>query len=111
MKILLMLLILAFLLCLLCLIHGLLPKKLICFHDWYHGQYSLGIRSKYTGDPIGRGERHCLICDKKQLGRFSYDKKHQQELFGKKKWLTYKTGNKADIKTRTWLTEGVVEEN
>lgn len=93
-------------------------------HDWYHGCYSMnelrgdkkwyGIRSKYTGDLIGRHERHCKICDLKQISLSQFSKQHQQMIIDtfqdftttkNVRWYTYKSGDALDEMTKGWLTE------
>lgn len=66
-------------------------------HDWYSGHFSLGERSQYTGDLIGRNERHCLHCDKKQMRLTSLSLEHQKQAH---LWFS---GDKASFEV--WIKE------
>lgn len=86
--------------------------QLLHIHDWYHGDYSLGVRSKYTDDLIGRYERRCMTCSCKQLSisqLSSNNKNKVQKILGKKKFYDYKDGDWLDSFTRSVLTINVVD--
>ena len=58
--------------------------------------------SPWTGDHVGRSERHCLDCPKRQISSSTFTKEHQKEL-GDKRWITYIVGDKIDKLTKEWL--------
>ena len=48
----------------------LFNQKVRCklgLHRWYYGMFTTGRNSKYTGDPVGLYERHCLKCPKEEI--------------------------------------------
>lgn len=85
------------------------------FHDWYVGSYITGLVSKFTGDHIGRSERRCINCDRKEIfiGQFS---KEFQEMVWKKlnlpkkpKHIAYEDGDWLDIETKIRLAENTID--
>lgn len=54
--------------------------------DWYTASYQTGFKSPWTGDLIGRYERHCLKTGRMQMRINS-------------QWLDYKKGDELD---RIW---------
>jgi len=86
-------------------------KELFTIHEWYVGDYSLNVRSKYTGDLIGRIERHCLNCPLKQLSISNLSVESKDEIIkilGKRDWYTYVEGDWLDSFTRRKLTVGSI---
>jgi len=81
----------------------------IGIHDWYLGCYITGFKSQYTGDHVGRTERHCLECGKKELSTSSYSKANETSLRvlsgGKKKSKWIPLTNKVDILTKKWIKD------
>jgi len=81
------------------------------FHNWYYGQFITGFKSEYTGDHVGRSERHCLHCDRLQisLSQYSEDKQISLRLLArvskKAKYITYTRGDKVDILTKKWIED------
>ncbi len=81
-----------------------LKYNIIHIHDWYYGcKRMYNFKSKWTSDLIGRSERSCLECDRKQINvgqfttagliRYTIESK-----LGKRKngWYTYKRGDWLD---------------
>jgi len=66
-------------------------------HEWYYGNYQTGLRSPWTGDHVGRWERHCLDCNEMQMG--GRDAKHANQ-FVEDDYVTYQKGDKFDT---AWL--------
>jgi hypothetical protein len=86
--------------------------QLFHFHNWYYGHYSLGARSKFTGDLIGRSERRCVDCECKEISisSLSVETKHKIiEVLGKRKYYPYKDGDWLDKFTRYKLLADVVD--
>ncbi len=87
--------------------------NLLHIHVWYYGAYSLGARSKYTGDLIGRRERQCINCECKQISISQLSLKHKKEvhaILGKKKYYEYKHGDWLDVYTRSKLLTNKVDQ-
>lgn len=86
--------------------------KFLHRHNWYIGHYITGFISKYTGDHIGRSERHCLDCDKTQISISQYSREHQlilrrlSKISKREKYVTYKNGDKIDKLTLGWIENG-----
>jgi len=85
--------------------------KCLLIHDWYHGDYMTGYRSKFTGDHIGRSERRCMDCGKRQLSVTQFGIERQKilkERFNIPKnaqYATYEVGDELDNLTIQWLVE------
>lgn len=76
------------------------------FHRWIYGDYQIGEVSKYTGDLIGRTERHCIKCPAKEISTSQFSKEHRKELreeYGDFLYLRFEYGDKLDKKTKKWL--------
>lgn len=75
---------------------GILKRLFEARPDWYTGNFQTGYRSPWTGDHIGRLERHCLRTDRKQM-----------RLNGE--WFDFKDGDDADMAWRKDLESSLVE--
>ena len=86
------------------------PRQQHClgFHRWIYGDFVIGERSKFTGDPIGRSERHCRRCPVKEISTSQYSKENREELikqYGYFNYLRFEDGDKLDKLTRKWLSK------
>jgi hypothetical protein len=71
-----------------------------------YGDFVIGERSKFTGDPIGRSERHCRRCPVKEISTSQYSNAHRMDLinqYGNFKYLRFKDGDRLDRLTKKWL--------
>lgn len=78
-------------------------------HDNYNGSFITGLRSKFTHDHIGRHERHCLNCNRKQISISQFSKDFKQKVWekldlkDKPNYITYTDGDWLDIETKIRL--------
>lgn len=74
--------------------------SLFHIHEWHYDDYSIGFRNARTGKWIGRYERHCFDCKKKQMKLAGTNKTSIEEIVGKKEWHTYEFGDWLDQMTK-----------
>lgn len=74
--------------------------SLFHIHEWHYGDYSIGFRNAHTGKWIGRYERHCLDCEKKQMKLAGTHKTQIEEIVGKQEWYTYVSDDWLDLMTK-----------
>lgn len=76
--------------------------------EWVDGFYQTGAHSPYTGDHVGRSERRCIHCNRRQMRIGMFSQEHQQVIIDKlgksnTGYYEYKSGDWLDRITLEWL--------